>query len=97
VFQVWAMEVNVRPPPNHFSKRIFVRATEVKDDVSRATSRISHWHLAHQQDGTHRAARCNGHAGQDLQSGNLAVSGRRDDAEVGGSGLERVAQADGSV
>jgi hypothetical protein len=33
--------VNVLPPPSHFSNRTLVSATEVIEDVSRATVRIS--------------------------------------------------------
>jgi hypothetical protein len=82
-----AIEVNVRPPPSHFSNKTFVSATEVIEEVSSATVRIfsTGTRLTSRIERTAGAKRWRRRAAH--QSGNLRVGGGRNDSDVGGPGL----------
>ena len=85
-----AIEVNVRPPPSHFSNRTFVSATDVMEEVSSATVRT--WSI-----GTlltsriERTARREAIAtsGSICSPGNFCIRRRGNDADVGGPVCQR--------
>ena len=90
------MEVYVLPPPIHFSKRTFVKATDVMDEVSSATLRtcsIGTLLTSRMERTARREAIATFR--QDLQSRDFSVRRRRNDPDIGRAARERASTVRG--